>query len=110
MTMRAADLIIIYFALGSPFAIYAIKGRHRPTSLRQYGIITARFFLWPLVAGAYFVRWMLEDEPLAESIRRQRIEDLREQIENAAFGGRSTPELFEFRDMFERYAALTLSL
>jgi hypothetical protein len=108
--MRVVDLIIIYFALGSPFAVYAVTGRRRPLTLKQLAAMGGRFFLWPIVATAYFLKWLISDEPLAEAIRRQRIESLREQMEDIAFGGHSTPALFEFRDMFERYAALTLSL
>jgi hypothetical protein len=108
--MRAADLIIIYFALGSPFAVYAVTGRHPPLSLGQVAVISARFVLWPIIGGAHFLKWLISDEPLAEDLRRQEIDVLRERMEDIAFGGRSTPALFEFRDMFERYAALTLSL
>ena len=108
--MRAADLIIIYFALGSPFGVYAATGSQTPITWRESARLILRFLLWPLAGAAGICRWLIEDAADLETWRRTRIGSLREKLESAVFNGRCSPAVFEFRDMFERYSALTLSL
>jgi hypothetical protein len=108
--MRATDFLIIYFALGAPFAVYAITRRQPLTNVSVIPTIFARSFFWPLSATVWFVKWMIADPAVAQYSKEERIDHLRVRIEAMAFGGRSTPATFEFRNMLERYAGLTLSL
>jgi hypothetical protein len=108
--MRVADLIIIYFALGSPMGVYALTGDRRPLSSPDLFRSLLRYVLWPLAAAVSVTRWLLEDPSVTETAQRDRLLDLREQIEAVIYRGRSSPDVFAFRDLFERYAALTLSL
>jgi hypothetical protein len=108
--MRAVDLIIIYFALGSPFGIHALTGDRRPIAAADLFRPLYRYLLWPLAAVISVTRWLIEDPSAGETAQRDRLVELREHIETSIFGGRCTPDVFAFRDLFERYAALTLSL
>jgi hypothetical protein len=100
------NLIIIYFACGSPIGVYRIT---RATRLRwpsQAATVGVYFVLWPIFAPAILRRSLL----VGETDIQQAIAIIRSSLETIAFAGSPAISVFEFREVFARYTGLTLAL
>ena len=100
------NLIIIYFACGSPIGIYRIARATQLRSPLQAAAVGVYFILWPIFAPAILRRSLFSDEEKVEHA----ISAIRGAIEDIAFADRPTISVFEFREIFSRYTGLTLSL
>jgi len=100
------NLIIIYFACGSPIGVYRITRAAHLRSPRQAASVGAYFILWPIFAPAILRRSLLVREANIE----QALSIIRSAIEKIAFVGSQTIPVFEFREIFARYTGLTLAL
>jgi hypothetical protein len=97
--MRFVDLIIIYLACGAPFGVYQLFVSDN--SDRSIMSTAAAILLWPILAVKQFIG--LFD---AEIVRARTLRDIRTAIEETAFGKTSAEELFDFREVFDRYTGL----
>ena len=100
------NLIIIYFACGSPIGVYRTTRLSHLRSPGQAAAIGVYFILWPVFAPAILRRALLFGETNIEHA----IKRICSEIESIAFDGRPTEAVFEFREVFARYAYLTLAL
>lgn len=76
--------------------------RQRPTFVK---IILWSLF-WPVFAGVLLFRLVFPSLEMRENARRLRIESLAAEIERDAFDDDATAAVFEFREVFYRYAGL----
>lgn len=104
--MDVVEFLIIYLACGAPFGVYHATSRFaQPTSLRWLKTVWA-FVAWPVSVAILIARRLgTKAKP-----RREEVENIRQQIENAAFEGVETQTLFEFREVFYRFTGLADSL
>lgn len=97
--MLLSEIIIIYFACGAPFAV------HRATSMQppNWFSVVAAFAVWPVSAIelmiGHFKRAGVEVERSIESIRTR--------IEAIGFPKSDIQSVFEFREVFYRFAGLS---
>ena len=92
---------IIYFACGFPIAMYLVIHR-RPTLAKM--VVWSIF--WPVFALVLVFRLIRPTLEMRENARRLRIERIAAEIERDAFDGGAMAEVFEFREVFYRYAGL----
>ncbi len=105
MKMTIIEIVIIYLALGTPLGVY--KFASLPDKFTGLSLLrtTFSYFLWPAAAPrlAYRIAVATDDvQPLAA-----RIENIRGRLESLAFAGAASTEIFDFREVFYRYAGLT---
>ncbi len=100
------NLIIIYFACGSPIGVYRITRTTRLRSARQAATLGVYFVFWPVFVPAVLRRSLSVHETDIE----QAIAIIRTALEKIAFAGSPTATVFEFREVFARYTGLTLAL
>lgn len=100
--MNIIEFLIIYLACGAPFGVYRATSRFTHPSSRSWLKIIGAFAFWPISAV------FLLSHRLAKKARpkREELESLRQQIENAAFADGETQALFEFREAFYRFTGL----
>lgn len=99
------NLIIIYFACGSPIGVYRITRSAHLRSPRQAAAVGAYFVLWPIFAPAVLRRSLFHDTNIEKAMAI-----FRSVMEKIAFSGSPTMSVFEFREVFARYTGLTLEL
>jgi hypothetical protein len=99
--MSSSVAAIIYFACGFPIAMYLVI-RRRPTFARL--VVWSLF--WPVFAAVLLFRLIRPTPEMRENARRLRVERIAAEIEREAFNGESMAEVFEFREVFYRYAGL----
>lgn len=104
--MNVTDLIILYLACGSPFGVYQITKRTRGGLGVDWLRVIFSFLVWPAYAIALATRRIFNSRERADTERRNRIEDIRVDLERLAFKGESIQMLFEFRDIFYRSTGL----
>jgi hypothetical protein len=107
--MTLADAIVIHFAFGSPFGVYQFT-RGSVRSARSAATIAAHFVLWPIFAAAFVRKWVFENFRGKEVQLEDNIAAIRTKIETACFANRPTSSIFEFREVFCRYTALSIAL
>ncbi len=104
MKMTIIEIVIIYLALGTPLGVY--KFASLPDKFTGLSLLrtTFAYFAWPAAAPrlAYRIAVANFDQSL-----NQKVERIRESIESLAFAGATSAEIFEFREIFYRYAGLT---
>jgi hypothetical protein len=106
--MTLADVIVVHFAFGSPFGVYQITRSVRST--RSAAKVAAYFIVWPVFAAAFVRDWLLLFTKADKSGLDAKIARIREKIENGAFRDGLPSSVFEFREVFARYTALTTAL
>ncbi|MBK9215717.1 MAG: hypothetical protein IPM59_08950 [Chloracidobacterium sp.] len=99
--MSPSVAAVLYFACGFPVAIYLVTQR-RPTLVK----IVVWSLLWPVFAGVLLFRLVFPSLEMRENARRLRIESLAAEIERDAFDDDAMAAVFEFREVFYRYAGL----
>lgn len=104
--MELADLIVIYLACGSPFCVYQITKSEKAASARDRTGVVLSFLFWPVFLIYLLANRLAPGAGNDDAADRTRIEFLRGEIEQAAFLDRTTASLFEFREVFYRYAGL----
>jgi hypothetical protein len=100
--MTFLNLLIIYLACGSPFGVYQLTRDSGTTTSADRLLVIASFLFWPI----FLVILLYERLSPTKVSSRDRIEKIRCEIESLAFGNGSTSSLFEFREVFYRYAGL----
>lgn len=107
--MALMDVTVIYFAFGSPLGVYQITREPRPTR-RAAAFAAVYVVLWPLFTFAFLRQWFLSLQSPQEADLERQIERIRCQFEALLFDKRSTSTIFEFREVFARFAGLSLAL
>jgi len=97
------NLIIIYLACGSPFAVFQVTKRDKVDWL---GVVSS-FLFWPAYAVKLLGERIFSNEARIKSELRNRLEDLRLDIESVVFKGESISLLFEFREIYARFTGLS---
>jgi hypothetical protein len=105
--MNVTDLIVIYLACGSPFGVYQITRRRPGRSGINWVRVVSSFVLWPAYAAALLAGRFLPNTARGEAKRHSITEDIRFDIEQLVFPEASISSLFEFREIFYRYAGLS---
>ena len=119
ISMSLSDILIIYFAGGAPFAVYYyLQNRHsgagRPARLKNALV----FLFWIPYAVSLFLRKRkhfgflkskFSSRAFIKESDEKKIYSRQKQIENLLFESDSDVSLFDFREIFERYAGLTLA-
>ena len=100
--MNWLDLIVIYLACGTPFAVYRFALSDREATETAVLSVWAAL-LWPL-DGANAVGRRLRSA--SRSLGRPRLEVIRFEMEAIIAAERSDFARFEFREVFDRYAGL----
>lgn len=106
--MAIVDLLIVYLACGSPFAVYEATTRDIGTRASRSGRSMFALVFWPFLAFRLIKGRTLQ----VVSGRRSHkdLEDIRHSIESRLFPDRSSVGIFEFRDAFDRFAGLEEAL
>ena len=103
--MALLNLTVLYFAFGSPLGVYQMTPACRVRSGQTAAAVVFRFVLWPIFALALFRDW-ISSIGVTSDLDRQ-IEGIRGRFESIAFTGNSAALIFEFREIFSRFAGLT---
>ena len=106
MLVMFLDLTVVYFAFGAPLGVYEITRNKR--SPRTVVLAAMHFVLWPLFAVASLRRSFAVERP--EPSLEQEVDDLRAEFEAAAFDGRKSDAVLEFRDLYAHYSGLAIAL
>lgn len=97
------DLLIIYLACGSPFAVYRATRRGDNRSIGKLISVAATLLGWPIEA----VRVLNSARITTTRSRREyEIESVRTRIEALLFSAESGSDLFDFRETFYRAVGL----
>lgn len=105
--MNFTDLIIIYLACGSPFAVFQATNREKGRAGVNWQRVITSFLFWPFFAASALANKIFPNEARKKAAFQSRIEDTRFDLEQAAFSGESISSLFEFRETFYRYVGLS---
>lgn len=105
--MNLVDLIIIYLACGSPFAVFQATNRQKGRAGVNWQRVAASFFAWPIFAAVLLVGKIFPTEASKKAAFQQRLEDIRFDLEQFAFAAAPISALFEFRESFYRFAGLS---
>ena len=102
--MLLLDLLIVYLACGSPFAVYEATTRELGTISSRAGRTVFALVFWPLLATDLIRRRVIRSRPGGLDV--DELEDIRQDIESRFFPDSSSVGIFEFRDSFYRFAGL----
>src|SRR5438309_1949702 len=105
--MNVTDLIIIYFACGSPLGVYYFTCHKDDLSLRAVLGMLIRFLIWPLSALPLIRNRFFSSNPPAEASLDRKTGYIRAELENIAFSESDASSIFEFREVISRFVALT---
>ncbi len=105
--MNATDLIIIYLACGSPFAVFQATTREKGRSGVNWARVMMSFLFWPVFAITLLAGKIFPNEARSKAEFQNRLEGLRLDFEQVAFAGESISSLFEFRETFYRFVGLS---
>ncbi len=105
--MNVLDLIIIYLACGSPFAVFQATNREKGKAGVNWMRVLGSFLLWPSFAAVLLAGRIFANESRRKADFQNHLEDLRLEFERSAFAGGSISSLFEFRETFYRFAGLS---
>lgn len=100
--MSLVELIIIYLACGAPFAVFKATSRDAKASTKWLVFVTA-LIGWPVFAAMLITRRVRT----ASSSHDAAIEQLRVQMESAAFPDNEIQGVFDFREMYYRFVGLS---
>ena len=103
--MNISDLLIIYFAAGAPFGVYRITMLNGIPTAKAMLNVALHICLWPVYAFLMLRDRLLSNEPDNRSANI--IDGMRTEIEQLAFADGSATEIFDFREIFNRYAGLS---
>ena len=99
--MVLTEMIVIYLACGAPFGVYHATSRRDGRQMTWLGSLSA-FMLWP----AFAVKLLSERLSRKAFARENRIDAVRIEMERAAFPDTNIQALFDFREIFHRFAGL----
>lgn len=103
--MKLTDLIIIYLACGSPFGVYQITKR-QPAGSTRWAVIVSSFLFWPIFAVTLLVDLFVSQDARVKALAHSQIEHIRSEVESIAFSDATIVSVFEFREVFYRFAGL----
>jgi hypothetical protein len=105
--MAIFDVIIIYLACGAPFGMYQMVAR-RPATARNAAVFAAmHVILWPFFAASALIYRGQNGEASSQRLVDDEIDRIRIEMEKIAFANSSVSLVFEFREVFYRYAGLS---
>lgn len=102
--MGLVEIIIIYLALGSPFAIF--EAAVPAGSARRAAAMVFAVVAWPAYAGKLVFS---RSDPAAAFLTTDPLLDIREELEALLTDGEAQA-VFELREVFDRYTGLALAL
>lgn len=102
--------MIIYLACGSPFGVYYFTNLRNDLSPRSILIVVFRFLVWPISLIGLLRMKLFSTNELAEAILDKKISYIREELEDIAFSDAAASSIFDFREIFSRFAGLTREL
>lgn len=106
--MRFFDFIIVYLACGAPFSVSLLTQTHK-WPFENVAAIFLRLLFWPVFAVSLVVK-NVAGKDARQSQLDNRIEVIQTKIETLAFVDEPAVSIFEFREIFNRYAGLTRSI
>lgn len=110
--MKLSDFLIIYLSCGAPFGVfYFLQQREEKDTLSVSLKSVALIFVWipyalRLLRDFAAMRFWRNNEKISVD---QKQENLQKQIAQILFDSDAKISLFELREVFERYAGLTLA-
>lgn len=109
--MTILDIITIYLACGSPFAVHRLVTQTGDSGLSFYLSVILRLFMWPAFAagGAYrlFTELRSNEKDRYEEVS-SRLLVIRTEIERSIVSADPAHSIFQFRDTFDRYVGLSI--
>ncbi|MBK6590457.1 MAG: hypothetical protein IPG22_19415 [Acidobacteria bacterium] len=105
--MKLIDLIIIYLACGSPFAVFQATNRQTGQAGVNWTRVLTSFLLWPAAAISLLISKFFSNETRRRAELQDSLEGLRLEFEQLVFSGESITLLFEFRETFYRFIGLS---
>lgn len=118
-SMNIIDLLIIYFSVGAPFGVYTYIQRRAESKQNKKDLrpFFAFFFWLPCAARLIFeskffnqsISLFASAKSLSLSDDKERLSLVEKNLEKCLAGQRSTISIYEFREIVERYAALTIA-
>ena len=108
--MNFSDLIIIYLACGAPFAVQRFLSRPSGRPVAILSAVAISFLCWPANAIAAIWGWFSIGKSNGRTETRKtdklQLDRVQVELEKFIFSGFETISIFEFRDIFFRYAGL----
>jgi hypothetical protein len=114
--MSAIEFLIIYLAAGAPFGAYFfVQNRHAARSTAFYLELAANFLFWFQYAVRLSVRHrefrrffdsLFDRKVVSDSVRAREIVRIRGSLESALQISHPDFRIFEFRELFDRFAGL----
>jgi len=116
--MNLIDLLVVYFAIGAPFAVsYFLRNRRDDKSVSFWLKILLVFLLWlPFAATLLFRNKYFRNffnlnffRDILEKDSSQEISQIQKRIENLLIKSDLDISAFDYRETIERYTGLTLA-
>jgi hypothetical protein len=112
--MRFSDAIIIYLALGSPFAVHVLMTCADRSFIPTVGWAFFNFLCWPVTLLS-LVYQAAKGGLVDQSARRHtdvetELKKLLTMFESISYVGKQSVSIFEFRSIFARYTGLALAV
>lgn len=104
LSVTLLDLLIIYLACGSPFAVYCATTREAKDPLYRTWSVIVSLLIWPVFALSLLKSRI--DHALSPLRTFPDLEKIRTTIEAQLFANAPSSSVFEFRDAFYRFAGL----
>ncbi len=108
--MPPADVLIIYFAAGTPFGVYsllALNGRFSPRSLV---LVALKFIVWPFFAGVgiyhYVTGTNVDPNDGAPTSIERLLADIRSDIRNISANDSARDDIRQLMSAFDTYTVL----
>ena len=103
--MNISDLLIIYFAAGAPFGVYRITTLNGSPDAKAMLTVALHICLWPLYTVLFLRDRLLSKQ--SDDSSANIIDGIRIEIEQLAFADGTAAAIFDFREIFNRYAGLS---
>jgi hypothetical protein len=112
--MKLADLLIIYFACGAPFAVQRFLSGSSDTVFRQIASVFATLVLWPIFAFGSIWAWISTGRksvsPISAQWTEKELGRLQGEFEAIIAERCGSVSIFEFREVFARYSGLAAAV
>ncbi len=110
--MSVTDIIIIYLAGGSPFAVQFLLRENKRTALQSVTGVILRLLFWPVSVSAMLYRLFTGITTNAAFYGLRSVESdlarIQAELETVAFDRPQITSIFAFRGIFLRYTGLAL--
>jgi hypothetical protein len=113
--MSIADVIVIYLAVGAPFAVYQYFQNRRSRKARRLFLSVFALLFWPAVAAGLVIRQLtnaysdnhfVSDRHL--DVSAEKANEIRKRLSTELVGTLPELSVYDLRDVLDRYVGLSI--